>query len=135
MAAERLLLRILAASIVFVLGAAAGRSQGSFPPPNSIVLDAKHKESKSGVQQQGNTIIIRSGVGTPTTINVLSFSRDAKLLAAGKDFGRVVVWDVPRRTFLCALNTGQGIVGAIAISPDDQFIATAGNNVDSDIKL
>jgi WD40 repeat protein len=66
---------------------------------------------------------------------VLSFSRDAKLLAAGKDFGRVVVWDVPQRTFLYALDTGQGIVGAVAIAPDNQFIATAGSSGDPDIKL
>ncbi len=129
------MIRILAAGIVLVLGAADGLPQASFPPPNSILLDAKHKEPKNGVEQEGNTIIIRSGVGTPTTINVLSFSRDAKLLAAGKDFGRVVVWDVPRRTVLCALSTGQGIVAAIAISPDDQFVATAGSSGDAEIKL
>ena len=110
-------------------------AQGVIPPPDSILYDAKHKEPKSGVEIHGNEIVIRSGVGTPTTINVLSFSRDGKLLAAGKDFGRVVVWDVTQRSFLCAIETGQGIVNAVAISPDDQILATNGTKGDSGIKL
>jgi len=81
-----------------------------------MLRDAKHKEQKSGVQLgPGNTLTIQQGVGTPTTINVLSFGKDGTLLAAGKDFGRVVVWDVVNRKFLCAIETGQGIVRAVAI--------------------
>src|SRR2546429_340249 len=89
--------------------------------PEVMLRDAKHKEPKSGVQiGPGNTITIQSGVGTPTTINVLSFGKNGALLAAGKDFGRVVVWDVANKKFLCAVETGQGIVHAVAISPDGQ---------------
>jgi hypothetical protein len=96
---------------------AVAQSLPGFPPPGTILADAKHKEGKSGVQLgPGNTITIQSGVGTPTTINVLAFSKDDRLLAAGKDFGRVVVFDVPNRKFLTALDTGQGIVTAVAIS-------------------
>src|ERR1700674_2927979 len=78
----------------------------SFPSPDAILTDVKHKEPKSGVQLgQGNTLTIQSGVGTPTTINVLAFSKNGKFLAAGKDFGRVVAWDLPSRKFLCAVDT------------------------------
>jgi hypothetical protein len=94
--------RVLATTIALVVGAMDLRSQASFPPAASILYDAKHKEPKSGVQQQGNTIVIQQGVGMPTTINVIAFSRDAKLLVAGKDFGRVVIWDVPQRAVIRA---------------------------------
>jgi WD40 repeat protein len=108
----------------------------SFPPPDTILIDVKHKEPKSGVQLgPGHTLTIQSGVGTPTTINVLAFSKDGKLLAAGKDFGRVVVWDLPSRKFLCAVDTGQGIVHAVAISADGQLMATGGEGDAFSLKL
>jgi len=124
-----------ATALLIAMGNASVSAQGVIPSPGSILYDAKHKEPKSGVEIHGNQIVIRSGVGTPTTVNVLSFSRDGKLLAAGKDFGRVVVWDVTRRSFLCAIETSQGIVNAVAISPDDQVLATDGTNGDPGIKL
>ncbi|HMD30547.1 MAG TPA: WD40 repeat domain-containing protein, partial [Candidatus Acidoferrales bacterium] len=74
------------------------------------------------------TITIQPGVGTPTTINVLSFREDGTMLAAGKDFGRVVVWDVVNRKFMGAVETGQGIVRAVAIAPDGQTLATGGGD-------
>jgi WD40 repeat protein len=115
---------------------ALGQSVASFPFPNVKLVDAKHKEPKSGVQiGPGNTITIQQGVGTPSAINVLSFTQDGKLLAAGKDFGRVVVWDVPERTFLAAVEGHQGIVHAVAISPDGQLLATAGEGDGFNIKL
>jgi len=101
-----------------------------------MLRDAKHKEPKSGVQiGPGNTITIQSGVGTPTTINVLSFGKNGALLAAGKDFGRVVAWDVANKKFRCAVETGQGIVHAVAISPDGQTLATAGEGDNFKLKL
>jgi WD40 repeat protein len=101
-----------------------------------MLRDAKHKEPKGGVQLgPGNTITIQQGAGTPTTINVLSFGENGTLLAAGKDFGRVVVWDVATRKFLCAIDTGQGIVSAVTISPDGQVIATAGEGDQFSLKL
>jgi WD40 repeat protein len=107
-----------------------------FPPPDTILTDAKHKEPKSGLQLgPGNTLTIQSGVGTPTTINVLAFSRDSRHLAAGKDFGRVIVWDFPSRKFLCAIDTGQGIVHAVAISADGQLMATGGEGDGFSLKL
>src|ERR1700704_3773801 len=109
------------------VGAALAQSVVTFPLPDTILADVKHKEPKSGVQLgPGHTLTIQSGVGTPTTINVLAFSKDGKLLAAGKDFGRVIVWDFPSRKFLCAVDTGQGIVHAVAISADGQLMATGG---------
>jgi WD40 repeat protein len=107
-----------------------------FPPPDSMLTDIKHKEPKSGVQRgPGSTITIQTGVGTPTTINVLSFGKSGTLLAAGKDFGRVVVWDAVTRKFLCAIDTGQGSVTAVAISRDGQVIATAGEGDQFSLKL
>jgi len=112
------------------------QSPKPFPSPDLMLRDAKHKEPKSGVQLgPGNTIRIQQGVGTPTTINILSFAKNGTLLAAGKDFGRVVVWDLVARKFLCAIETGQGIVGAVAISPDGQIMATAGDGDESSIKF
>ena len=107
-----------------------------FGSPEAMLRDAKHKEPKSGVQiGPGNTIAIQSGVGTPTTINVLAFGKNGALLAAGKDFGRVVVWDVASKKFLCAVDTGQGIVHGVAISPDGQTLATGGEGDDFKLKL
>lgn len=114
------------------------QSARTFPPPESMLKDVKHKEErgKSGVQLgPGNTITIQPGVGTPTTINVLSFGKNGTLLAAGKDFGRVVIWDVVTRKFLRAIDTGQGVVTAVAISPDGQLIATAGQGDKFSLKL
>src|SRR4051812_40538673 len=94
-------------------------AQGTFPSPTATLADIKHKEPKSGVQLgPGNTLTIQAGVGTPTTINVLSFSGDGKTLAAGKDFGRVVVWEIATKRVTCVADTAQRIVHAVALSPD-----------------
>lgn len=107
-----------------------------FPPPDATLADAKHKEPKSGVQLgPGNTLTIQTGVGTPTAINALAFSQDSKTIAAGKDFGRVVIWDVPSRRFLQALDSGQGIITAVALSADGQLIATAGQGDGFSLRL
>ena len=103
-----------------------------------MLRDVEHKEpkGKSAVEfGPDNTFTIRPGTGFPTTINVLSFGKSGTLLAAGKNFGRVVVWDVVNRKFLCAIDTGQGIVRAVAISPDGQSIATAGEGDEFSLKL
>jgi len=98
-----------------------------FPAPNFVLSDIKHKEGRSGVHLgPGNSITIEPGRGTPTTINVLAFAANGKFLAAGKDFGRVVVWDVENRKFLSTVDTGEGIVTAAALSADGQFLITAG---------
>jgi len=134
MRSESLLpLIFLFACMASVVGA---QSAKTFPSPESMLRDAKHKEPKSGVQLgPGNTLTIQQGVGTPTTINILSFGKNGTLLAAGKDFGRVVVWDVATRKFLCAIDTGQGILHAVAISPDGQIMATAGEGDRFSLKL
>jgi WD40 repeat protein len=114
----------------------AGQSVIKFPSPDAMLADAKHKEPKSGVQfGPGNTLTIQTGVGTPTAINAVAFSQDNKIIAAGKDFGRVVIWDVPSRRFLHALDSGQGIITAVALSADGQLIATAGQGDGFSLKL
>lgn len=78
---------------------------------------------------------IRQGAGTPTDINVLAFSGDAKFLAAGKYFGRVVVWDFAGRKSVRAIETGQGIVIAVALNSDGTILATGGNGDKFSVKL
>jgi WD40 repeat protein len=108
----------------------------SFPEPTFKLVDAKHKEGKSGVHLgPGNSITIISGQGSPTTINALAFSGNGKVLAAGMDFGRVAVWDVQQRQFLCAMATGEGIGTAVALSKDGQWLVTAGQEDDFRAKL
>jgi WD40 repeat protein len=122
--------------LTFTSALIVAQSVKSFPSADAMLRDAKHKEPKSGVQiGPGNSITIQSGVGTPTTINVLAFAKSGTLLAAGKDFGRAVVWDLVNRKFLCAVDTGQGIVLAVAISPDGQALATAGQGDQFKLKL
>ena len=112
------------------------QSVSEFPNPSFQLVDVKHKADKSGVHlDSGNSITIVSGQGTPTTVNALAFSGDGKLLAAGKDFGRVVVWDVPQRKFLCAIDSGEAIVTAVALSKDGQWLATAGQGDNYRMKL
>ena len=119
--------------MLLVIPAAAQRatsaSSAPFPAPDFVLRDATHREPKSGVQLgPGGQLTITSGVGTPTAINSLSFSADGRLLAAGKDFGRVALWDVPARKFLRAIETGQGEVSAVALTPDGKTLATAGDH-------
>jgi hypothetical protein len=122
--------------MVAALIQASAQTVPAFPEPTFELVDAKHKEGKSGVHLgPGNSITIVSGQGTPTTINALAFSGDGKFLAAGKDFGRVAVWDVQQRKFLCAVTTGQGIVTAVALSKDGQWLATAGQEDNFRAKL
>lgn len=133
MVSTRLVLLLL---IGFVARDAVTQSVTNFPPPDTILGDIKHKEPKSGVRLgPGNTLTIQSGVGTPSTINVIAFSKDGKLLAAGKDFGRVVVWDVTSRKFLCVVDTGQGIVHAVALSADGRLMVTGGEGDSFSLKL
>jgi WD40 repeat protein len=91
------------------------------------LYDAPHKEARSGVQVQGNQIVIQSGVGTPSTINVIAFSPDSKLLAAGKDFGRIVLWNLADGKVLRIIESKQSIVSAVAISPGNGVLASAGS--------
>jgi len=107
----------------------------SFSEPDFVLHDAQHKEPQSGVQFGPGGITIQSGVGTPTAINTLAFSGDGKRLAAGKDFGRVTVWDFPGRTVLRSFDTGQGIVSAVALDSDGTVLATGGNGDKFSVKL
>lgn len=118
---------VVTLTCIVAAAVALAQAQSNFPPPNRILHDIKHKEKKSGVEFDGKSIIIHPGVGTPGTINALSFSQDGKLLAAGRDFGRIVVWDISTGKVVRAIDGPQSIVSAVAISPDHQFLASAGS--------
>jgi WD40 repeat protein len=107
-----------------------------FPKPSFELKDARRKEGK-GVFHLGSdkSITTDSGQGTSTAINVLAFSGDGRFLAAGKDFGRAVVWDVAQKKFVCAVDTDEGIVTAVAVSEDGQWLATAGQGDNFQAKL
>jgi WD40 repeat protein len=49
------------------------------------------------------------------------------LLVVAKDFGRVLVFDSKGRSVVRALDTKQGIVKSVAISPDNRMVAVAGD--------
>lgn len=107
-----------------------------FPSADFVLRDAHHKEQKSGVQlgPRGQLTIV-SGVGTPTVINALTFSGDGKILAAGKDFRRIALWDSSARKFLRAIDTNQGNVNAIALSADGKTVATGGSGDNYSVKI
>lgn len=125
------MLRFLLLMLLVVRAAAQQPNHASsapFPPPDFVLRDAPHKEPKSGAHLgPGGQLTITQGVGTPTVINSLCFSADGKPLAAGKDFGRLVLWDVSARKFLRAIETGQGVVSAVVLTPDGKILATGGN--------
>lgn len=104
-------------------------AQRSFPRPYTQLHDVKFEIPKSA--QRGITGMVVVGghivplASSATRIHSLTFSQDGKLLAAGKDYGRVVMWDVAAQKVICAIDTGFVSVGQIAISPDNQFIAVA----------
>jgi WD40 repeat protein len=114
-------------ALVTGLASVVATAQNAFPPPSKTLYDAAHKEAKSGVQIQGNQIVIQSGVGTPSSINTITFSADGELLAAGKDFGRIVVWSVSDGDVMRVIDSKQGIVSAVALSPDHNVLASAGS--------
>jgi WD40 repeat protein len=111
------------------------RATATFPSADLILRDASHQKPKSGVQLEGGQLTITSGVGTPTAINSLSFSADGRILAAGKDFGRVAICNVVEKTFLRAIETKQGEVGAVSLSPDGKSIATSGNQDNNSVRI
>jgi WD40 repeat protein len=115
--------------------APTSRAPTPFPPAEFVLRDVIHKEQKSGVQFQGGQLTIASGVGTPTVINSLSFSSDGKILVAGKDFGRAVLWDVQGKKFLRAIDTSQGQVQSVVVSPDGRVVATGGTQDGNSVKL
>ena len=102
-------------------------AQAVFPQPDALLQDTKHKEPKGGMSMHGNELVIQTAVGMPGVINVVAFSQDGSRLAAGKDFGRVVIFDLKSRTVSQVIDSGQGVVHAISLSPDNTLIATAGN--------
>jgi len=117
------------------LSAPDAGAQASFPAPTKTLYDSPHKEQKSGVQIRDNQIIIQTGVGTPSTVNTVAFSPDSKYLVAGKDFGRIVVWSLTDYSVVHVIDSKQGIVSAVAISPDDSLLASAGSENNSKIVL
>ena len=106
-------------------------AQRAFPSPSIRLHDLPFKAAPTPAQSlsldklfivDGRSVAIPS---TSTQINSLVFSPDGKLLAAGKEHGRLVVWNIATQQVLSVIDTGFPSVGRVAVSPDNQFIAAA----------
>jgi WD40 repeat protein len=104
-------------------------AQALFPSPSAQLHDVKFKFTEPHPDRASRLRVVNGRIvglpRTPTQINSLAFSLDGKLLAAGKEYGRLVVWDVASKQIASIIDTGFTGVGRIAISPDNQFIAAA----------
>lgn len=105
-------------------------AQRLFPNPSIQLHDVKFKPAEPINPRRASQLLTVNGrtvalPSTPTQINSLAFSPDGKLLAAGKQQGRLVVWDVPRKAVVRVIETGFRNVGRVAISPDSQYVAAA----------
>src|ERR1700722_9076168 len=104
-------------------------AQGLFPSPSTQLHDVKFKFTEPHPDRASRLRVVNGRIvglrRTPTQINSLAFSLDGKLLAAGKEYGRLLVWDVTSKQIVSIIDTGFTGVGRIAISPDNQFIAAA----------
>jgi WD40 repeat protein len=99
-----------------------------FPAPYLTLHDAKHKitapppPAEGKYQEVDGRRFVRIDP-SPTRIWVLAFSQDGKFLAAGKDYGRIVIWDVAKKSVYSVVEAGTGSIVRVAISPDDQYVA------------
>lgn len=113
-------------------------AQRSFPSPVVKLHDVKFKPADPSRHGAFKMAVIDGRMvaipPTPTQINSIAFSPDGKFLAAGKKYGRLVVWEVTNQQIVCIIDTGFAGVGQVAISPDNQFIAAAAES-GSSIKL
>lgn len=105
-------------------------AQRSFPDASIQLHDVKFKPAEPIDPKKASQLFVVNGhtvalPSTPTQINSLAFSPDGKLLAAGKQHGRLVVWDVASKAVISVIDTGFPAVGRVAFSPDSQFIAAA----------
>jgi WD40 repeat protein len=115
-------------------------AQRPFPSPSIQLHDVKFKVTEGSSRVASGKIIVLNGQpfmlrSTPTKINSLSFSQDGKFLAAGKEYGRFVVWDIASQKLVRTIETGFVSVGTVTFSPDSQFIAASAVSAPSSIKI
>lgn len=120
--------------LVLILGTlvslGAGLRAQQFPAPDSKLHDAKHKITAPPPPAEGKYTEVdgRRFVRidpSPTRIWALAFSEDGKCLAAGKDYGRIVIWDVAKQRVYSVIESGTGSTVRVAISSDDQYVAAS----------
>lgn len=116
---------------VALLTATGLTAQSVTPPANWILNDLQHVVSAPPPPAEGKYTEVdgRRFVRidpTPTRIWTIAFSQDGRFLAAGKDYGRIVIWDVGEKRVSCVIDAGTGGMSRVAISPDDQFVAASG---------
>jgi WD40 repeat protein len=124
---------ILAAELL-LLSANGLSAQSATPSPRWVLHDVQHKVTAPPPPLEGKYSEVdgRRFVRidpTSTRIWVLAFSQDGRYLAAGKDYGRIVIWDVAKRQVYCVIDTGTGGMKGVAISHDDQYIAASANGL------
>jgi len=103
-------------------------AQRSFPSPFTQLHDVKFEIPEP--RPDDAKIVVLDGrrftrPASAAQVNSLAFSHDGKLLAAGKEYGRLVIWEVVKRKVVRIIDTGFGGVGLVAFSPNDQLIAAA----------
>jgi WD40 repeat protein len=118
----------LLSAIQLLLSANGLIAQSAMPPANWILNDVKHTVTAPPPPVEGKHTDVDGRIftridPTPTRIWVLAFSQDGKFLAAGKDYGRIVIWDVAKNQVYCVIDAGTGGMNHVAISPDNQYVA------------
>ena len=81
----------------------------------------KHKSAETDTGTRARLL-----VGLSTPVRSVAFSRDGRLVAAGGDEGRVLVWDSGTGTNVRIL-TNKGKLNAVAFSPDSKSLLCAGD--------
>lgn len=118
------------AAALLLLSASCLTAQHDFPDANWTLNDLKHEvtapppPAEGKYTQVGDRQFVRIDP-TPTRIGAIQFSRDGKFLAAAKDYGRIVIWDVEKKQVYCVIEAGTNTAGEanrVAISPDDEYV-------------
>ena len=98
----------------------------AFPAPIRKLQDPYKSNLEPGIKLSSNVLTIRPGAGSPTVVNDIVFAKRHAWIAAAKDFGRVLIWDMGTGHLMAELDGKQGIVQSLAFSSDDKLLATAG---------
>jgi TonB family protein len=107
------------------------------PPPTTVLKDSETALSKPHTEMKCDTpncthgtFAVRGGTVNDFVLHV-AFTSDSKLVLAAHQQGELDVWDVPSWLKVGSIDTKQGSITALAVSPDGTLAATGsqGNTV------